>query len=301
MKIESASTGHTIALITVVIWGVTFVSTKMLLEDFTPLEILVFRFSIGFAALSLLYPHFSKNRDTRLELMFAGAGLCGVTMYFLFENIALTYTLITNVAIIVSLAPFFTAMLSRIFLKDEKLDKMFFIGFAVAMIGVVLISFNGNIEFEMDLTGDLLSVFAALAWAFYMVFMRKIGETEKNTIQNTRRAFFYGLLFMIPAMLFLPFEFDLGRFVDSENLFNILFLGLGASAMCFVSWNTALRVLGAAKTSVYIYLIPGVAIVFAALVLDETITIMAVCGAILTIAGLIISERKVERALYTEC
>jgi Permeases of the drug/metabolite transporter (DMT) superfamily len=300
LKIESASAGHTIALITVVIWGVTFVSTKMLLEDFTPLEILVFRFGIGFTALSLLYPHFSKNRNKQLELMFAGAGLCGVTLYFLFENIALTYTLITNVAIIVSLAPFFTAMLSRIFLK-EKLNKMFFVGFAVAMIGVVLISFNGNVEFEMNLTGDLLSVFAALAWAFYMVFMRKIGETEKNTIQNTRRAFFYGLLFMIPAMLFLPFELDLGRFVDSENVFNILFLGLGASAMCFVSWNTALKVLGAAKTSVYIYLIPAVAIVFAALVLDETITIMAVCGAILTIAGLVISEKKVEKTPHTEC
>ena len=300
MKIESASAGHTIALITVVIWGVTFVSTKMLLEDFTPLEILVFRFGIGFTALSLLYPHFSKNRNKQLELMFAGAGLCGVTLYFLFENIALTYTLITNVAIIVSLAPFFTAMLSRIFLK-EKLNKMFFVGFAVAMIGVVLISFNGNVEFEMNLTGDLLSVFAALAWAFYMVFMRKIGETEKNTIQNTRRAFFYGLLFMIPAMLFLPFDLDLGRFVDSENVFNILFLGLGASAMCFVSWNTALKVLGAAKTSVYIYLIPAVAIVFAALVLDETITIMAVCGAILTIAGLVISEKKVEKTPHTEC
>ena len=292
MKIESASAGHTIALITVVIWGVTFVSTKMLLDDFTPLEILVFRFSIGFAALSLLYPRLSKNRNKQLELMFAGAGLCGVTLYFLFENIALTYTLITNVAIIVSLAPFFTAMLSRIFLKDEKLGKMFFVGFAVAMIGVILISFNGNVELKMDLTGDLLSVFAALAWAFYMVFMRKIGETEKNTIQNTRRAFFYGLLFMIPAMLFLPFELDLGRFIDSENIFNILFLGLGASAMCFVTWNTALRVLGAARTSVYIYLIPAVAIIFAALVLDETITIMAVCGAILTVAGLVISERK---------
>ena len=292
MKIESASAGHTIALITVVIWGVTFVSTKMLLDDFTPLEILVFRFSIGFTALSLLYPRLSKNRNKQLELMFAGAGLCGVTLYFLFENIALTYTLITNVAIIVSLAPFFTAMLSRIFLKDEKLGKMFFVGFAVAMIGVILISFNGNVELKMDLTGDLLSVFAALAWAFYMVFMRKIGETEKNTIQNTRRAFFYGLLFMIPAMLFLPFELDLGRFIDSENIFNILFLGLGASAMCFVTWNTALRVLGAARTSVYIYLIPAVAIIFAALVLDETITIMAVCGAILTVAGLVISERK---------
>ena len=292
MKIESASAGHTIALITVVIWGVTFVSTKMLLDDFTPLEILVFRFSIGFAALSLLYPRLSKNRNKQLELMFAGAGLCGVTLYFLFENIALTYTLITNVAIIVSLAPFFTAMLSRLFLKDEKLGKMFFVGFAVAMVGVILISFNGNVELKMDLTGDLLSVFAALAWAFYMVFMRKIGETEKNTIQNTRRAFFYGLLFMIPAMLFLPFELDLGRFIDSENIFNILFLGLGASAMCFVTWNTALRVLGAARTSVYIYLIPAVAIIFAALVLDETITIMAVCGAILTVAGLVISERR---------
>jgi drug/metabolite transporter (DMT)-like permease len=75
-------------------------------------------------------------------------------------------------------------------------------------------------------------------------------------------------------------------------LFNIVFLGLGASALCFVTWNFAVKVLGAVKTSIYIYMIPVITVVTSVLVLRERITGMAAVGTLLTLVGLIISESK---------
>ena len=284
--------GHLLALITILIWGTTFVSTKVLLSDFTPIEILFFRFGIGLIVLILIFPRRLKGTSLGQEILFAGAGLCGVTLYFLFENIALTYTSVSNVGIIVSISPFVTAILSHWFLKDEKLRAAFFIGFIIAMIGIALISFNGSVILNLDPMGDLLAVSAAIVWAVYSIITRKISQYGHNVIQVTRRTFVYGLLFMLPALFLFPFEWGLQRFADPVNLLNILFLGLGASAMCFVSWNLAVKILGAVKVSAYIYLIPTVAIVTAMMVLNEAITWMVVLGAILTLSGLVISERR---------
>ena len=60
------------------------------------------------------------------EIIFVGAGLCGVCLYYLFENIALTYTQASNVSVIVSTAPLFVTIMAHFFLKEEKLQKYFF-------------------------------------------------------------------------------------------------------------------------------------------------------------------------------
>ena len=111
--------GHLTAALTILIWGTTFISTKVLLEDFQPIEILVFRFVIGFVLLLLLSPRKLKTTGTGEELLFAGAGLCGICLYYLLENIALTYTLASNVGVIISAAPFFTAILAHILMKEQ--------------------------------------------------------------------------------------------------------------------------------------------------------------------------------------
>ena len=72
---------------------------------------------------------------------------------------------------------------------------------------------------------------------------------------------------------------------------NLLFLGLGASALCFVTWNLAVKILGSVRTSVYIYMVPVITTVSSALVLKEPVTMTAVCGIALTLAGLFLSER----------
>lgn len=112
--------GHLAALFTILVWGTTFVSTKILLVDFSPIEILFIRFAMGLVALFLIAPKLLRWMGWRHERLFLLAGLFGVTLYYLLENIALTGTLATNVGVIVSVAPFFTAALERLVNKGSR-------------------------------------------------------------------------------------------------------------------------------------------------------------------------------------
>lgn len=282
--------GHIATLLTIFIWGTTFISTKILLVDFKPIEILFFRFLIGLIALLIIYPKRLKKTTKDQEITFALAGLCGVTLYFLLENIALTYSMASNIGVIISIAPFFTAILSDFVLKEKSLKSNFIIGFIAAMMGIALISFNGTSNFKLNPIGDVLALLAALVWAIYSVLTKKISEYGYNTIQVTRRIFIYGIAFMLIALVPFDFELNLNHFTNPVYLGNIIFLGLGASALCFVTWNVAVKILGAVKTSIYIYIVPIVTVVTSVIILNEQITLMSFIGTILTLIGLFLSQ-----------
>ncbi len=287
--------GHLVVIFTIIIWATTFISTKILLDYFAPIEILFYRILLGLIALFIVNPKFIKLKKPSHELLFAFAGLCGVCLYFLFENIALTYTFASNASIIVSTAPFFTAIVNHIFLKnDEKFSFNFFIGFIIAMTGIIIVSFNGT-KMQLNPLGDFLSLCAGLVWAFYCVATRKIASYGYNTIQSTRKIFSYGIVFILIATLKLGFNFDLTLFKNPVCLSNILFLGLGASALCFVTWNLAVKLIGAVKTSAYIYVQPVITVIASSIILHENITPLAVTGIVLILTGLVVSELKLKK------
>ena len=292
MAHSKAFAGHLASLFCILVWGTTFISTKVLLRAFSPVEILFFRFLLGYAALWLASPRFLRLTDRRQELLFACAGLCGVTLYFLLENIALTYTFASNVGVIVAISPFFAGLLAFWLLRAERPGLNFFLGFVAAMLGIGLISFSGSTQLQLNPVGDVLALLAGLSWAGYSILMRKLMALGYNSLLVTRRCFFYGLLFMLPALPFMNFSWGLERLADFTNSANLLFLGLGASALCFVAWTFAIQRLGAVKSCVYIYLVPVVTVVTAVLVLHERITLMAAGGTALTLLGLAISEMR---------
>lgn len=281
--------GHLIALFTVGVWGTTFIATKVLLQSFSPIEILFIRFLIGFLCLSAACPHCLRLKNKKQELYFAAAGLCGVTLYFLLENIALTYTMASNVGVIVAISPFFTALFSRIINPAQSLQPRFFAGFLLAIVGISVISFNGQ-ALSLNPKGDLLAAGAAIVWSIYTILTRKIGSYGYSVLQTTRHIFLYGLLLMLPALVLMDFHPQPALLLQPLNLANLLFLGLGASACCFASWNIAVNILGAIKTAIYIYLIPVISVIFSAWLLQEPITPLALCGMFCTLLGLIISE-----------
>lgn len=129
-------------------------------------------------------------------------------------------------------------------------------------------------------------------WSLYAVFTKKIGELGYNVIQTTRRTFFYGIIFMIPALFFLDFNLNFENFKDFSYVFNICFLEFGASAVCFVTWNNAVNLIGAVKTSAYIYAVPVLTITISAIVLHEEITKQVIIGAGLALLGLFVSQIK---------
>ncbi len=292
----------------VFIWGITFVNTKYLLNDFSAFEILVIRFLFAYIGLCIFCPHKIHIVNKYHELLFAAAGFSGVALYQFLENIAINYTSASNVSIIVSICPFFTALTAQLFLKEKNLSIKFFFGFITAMIGVILVSFNGTLLFRFNPKGDILALIAAISWGFYSLFISKINKSGYHGIAATRHIFFYALIFMGLFLIFnevfptlhhnqtvninLSYSINKTRFSSISNWLNLLFLGIGASAFCFVAWNTACNLIGTVRTTVGIYLIPVVTISFAFLFLHESISLMGIIGAILTISGLVISEWK---------
>ena len=129
------------------------------------------------------------------------------------------------------------------------------------MIGIVLITLNGKFVLSVNPLGDLLAVFACLFWACYSILTKRSSNYGYNIILLTRRFFFYGLIFMLPVLYLFDFKWNFSRFNQPINLLNILFLGVGASAICFASWNYAVKLVGAVKISIYIYLVPILTII----------------------------------------
>ena len=289
---NKTAAGHIGALICAIVWGTTFVSTKILLEDFTPIEILFLRFVMGLIALKIASPKRMKTEGWKEEKWYILAGVSGVTLYYFMENLALVHTLASNVSVIVSAAPFFTALMAMFFIKDEKPKSNFFIGFVFAMLGIALISFPGSGELHFSPLGDLVALAAAFFWGIYSVALKKITAYERSMTAVTKRIFFWGLLFMLPVLGVTGFAPSISQILEPVNLFNLVFLGLGASAFCFAAWNYAIERLGALKSSVYIYLVPVITLISAFFILGERITRWGAVGTAFTLLGLILSEYK---------
>ena len=130
---KTKAAGHLAAIFTMLIWGTTFISTKVLLEDLSPLEILVLRFVAGYIFLWIIRPVPLKAGSLKQEGIMIVAGITGIGIYYLMENIALTLTQASNISVIVSIAPIFTGILAHFFLEGEKMKKSIVLGFVCAM------------------------------------------------------------------------------------------------------------------------------------------------------------------------
>ena len=303
--------GYALASITIFFWGITFICTKALLKDFSSLEILFFRFLAAYIGLWLIRPKVQKI-ERRDNILFILAGLSGVVLYQFTENMAINFTNASNVSVIVSICPLFTAIIAQYFLKENHLNLWFLLGFIISIFGVALVCFNGKIELELNPKGDLLALFAGICWGFYSLFVSLINKKNYDPVCATRRVFFYAVLFMLPLMaagyaisqsgaqgdfaasMFVSIDkaVNAQRFSKPMNWVNLLFLGVIASGFCFSAWNKTCEILGTVKVTCGIYLIPVVTIIFAFFTLGEKITLLGAIGALLTIIGLFISEKK---------
>ena len=273
----------------ILMWGITFISTKILLNDFSPIEILFTRFLLGLILLMIIYPKNNKIYSKKEELLFALTGLSGVTLYYLFENIALNYSLASNVGILVAIGPLFTGIFAAIFLK-EKLKPNFFVGFIFAIIGIAIITFNGKFVLKINPIGDMFALLAAVMWGLYSVLVKIMGDLGHRSITITKKTFIYGIIFMLPIMFLMKFNVSINDYLKPINLINFIFLSFVACTLCFITWAYSTRILGAVKNNTYIYIIPIITLIASKIVLNENITIFAVIGVALILLGVIISE-----------
>ena len=288
-------TGHLAALFTIIVWGTTVISSTKLLEGgLSPAEVIICRFFLAFVLLNIIYPPRLKFESIKRESMYAIAGLLGVTLYFFLEIVALKYTKAANVSVIFATSPFFCGIFSLFSKKADKPKFNFFVGFLLAITGVILVTFEDGFTFDLNVTGALFAIGSAVSWGLYSLLSKVIGTYNHNVIQTTRRIFIYGLIFMIPTVFI--FDIDVNHIkllADKEILFNLLYLGLCASGICFLTWSHATNTLGPVKATTYIYGTPLVTIVFSYIFLkSQTLTTQLMIGAALIIAGLVISVTK---------
>lgn len=297
---------YILAAFCILVWGVSFICTKYLLRTFSSLEILILRFVTGYIAFCIISPKPLKTSGIKEELLFMGAGICGITIYQFVENIAIYFTAANNVSIILSTCPMFTAIIAAIFLHEKTITKNFILGFVIAMTGIVLVTLNGSSEFSLSPKGDLLALGSAICWGFYSLFVSKINSLGHGNFASTRRIFFWALIFMIPLAVyglvfggkstsinFCPAE-NTARWSDWKNILNLVILGVFASSLAFVAWNKTCKALGTVKTTAAIYMVCVVTIIFSFIFLGEKISLAGLFGTFLTILGLFISEKKTE-------
>ena len=290
--------GHILALFTIFVWGSTFSSTKILLEDFNAIEILFIRFFIAYIVLFVLHYKSLGFLGRNLEFLFFLAGLCGACFYFLLENIALGYTSASNASLLVAIIPLFTVFLGFI-LYRKPITKLFLFGTMLAFVGVAFVVLRG--EWHFSFIGDVLCILAGLMWSFYTLIIDKVFLRCKSesSLAITKKIFFYGLVCIFPLWLWqstiqynaLGIDSFLQRFTNPYNLLNLAFLGCVASAICYLTWNTALNILGALKASVYLYAVPVIGVFVATISLGETVTLSMIVGGFLVLFGLFISQR----------
>lgn len=309
---ESKLKYHFLAFLVVAVWGITFISTKVLIrEGLHPSQIFAIRFAIAYAGIWSLCLGKEENKrlftgSLRDEIILLFLGISGGSLYFLAENTALACTQACNVAFIVCSAPLFTTCFTILIKKAFKGDLVddledvsgrwtLLIGSIMAIGGMAAVLFDGN-AVQFSVKGDLLALVAAVCWAMYSILMGQM-TIRYGTVFATRKVFFYGLITILPFII--GKNLDFSSFANIKVWGNLLFLSVFASLICFVVWNKVIPHLGNITATNYVYLNPFFTLVFAVILLGETMTFQsgAGCAAILTgvIIGGIQPKKKVNR------
>ena len=300
---------HVLAIVIVAIWGLTFISTKVLLmAGLSPEEIFLVRFSIAYFGMWLfcLWGRGSDASRTgsqsgqspaRLfcnslkdELLLVLAGVMGGSLYFWSENTALQYTMASNVSFIVCTTPLVTAILNAA-VRRERIGRLTLLGGCLSLVGIGMIAFSGGEGFHLSFLGDALAMLASLTWAIYTVVTNGLLKKYPSALIS-RKVFFYGMLTIVPVLLVKGWTFPAGRFLEPKVLLNTLFLGVVASLACYALWNSVIKRLGTVGSSNYIYLNPLFTLIAAALLLGERLTPVAIAGCLITLIGVWTASRS---------
>ena len=282
---------HLGALVAVTMWGVSFVSTKVLLDNgMNPVEVYVYRFIIAYMLVLCFCHKRLMSHSWRDEMLFAVCGLCAGSIYFIAENTALEYTLVSNVSLLTSTSPLIVVLLVAILYKNDRPNRGVVIGSLVAFFGVACVIFNSSFNLEIRPLGDFLSLGAAFGWAIYSLVLKKLNVVYDAWFV-TRKTFFWGIVTALPFLLFEPSLMSLGEIVDKPVVLgNLLFLAIGASVIGYIMWARSVKNLGAVKSNNYLYFQSIVTLVVSAVWLHERVSFVGYAGCALILLGLWLSD-----------
>lgn len=284
------------AVFTVVIWGGTFIATKIALQEVSPATIVWLRFALGVLILGatvFLRKQFAIPERSEWAY-FALLGFIGVTFHQWLQANGLKTAQATTTAWIVATTPVFIALLGWLVLK-EKLGWVRAGGIALAAFGVLLIVSKGNLGAlftgQEGTIGDLLILISAPNWAIYTVLSRR----ELARHPAARMMFYVMLLGWIFTTVWIfgfgPGLREIGR-LDLKGWSAILLLGIFGSGLAYIAYYDALQVLPASQLGVFLNIEPLVTTLLAAPLLGEPITFIVLFGGAIIILGIYLVNRN---------
>ncbi|MBZ4654261.1 MAG: hypothetical protein JG781_1600 [Peptococcaceae bacterium] len=277
---------HLGLLLTTTIWAGTFINIKVALLQVPPNTLAFLRFVIASLALGFYikykgYPLIPRKDWPRVAL----CGLTGITLYNFLQNQGLRYAGSTDAAILASMAPVFMALLAWLYLK-EKISSRQVAGIIMAFTGSVLVATKGSLASltlnPTQLLGDFLILITGISWAIYSTSVKKLLDCYPVT-SVLAYCTFAGTIFLAPLVL-LEYPVNLAA-VDFWGWLNIVYMGLMASTLAYLLWNAGLAKVPAVTAGAYLYLLPVIAAVIAAVFLQETPGLFTIVGGLLALVG----------------
>ncbi len=284
------------ALFTVVIWGGTFIATKIALQEVSPATVVWLRFAMGVAILGgavALRKQFALPEPNEWAY-FALLGFIGVAFHQWLQANGLRTAQATTTAWIVATTPVFIALLGWSVLR-EKLSWFQMGGITLAALGVLLIVSKGNLGAlftdGVGTTGDLLILISAPNWAIYTILSRR-GLARHPAARMMFYVMLCGWLFTTIWLLgFGPGLHEVSR-LDLRGWIAVLGLGIFGSGLAYIAYYDALQVLPASQLGVFLNIEPLVTTLLAAPFLGETITFIVLFGGAIIILGIYLVNRK---------
>jgi drug/metabolite transporter (DMT)-like permease len=283
------------AFVAIAVWGASFVATKIVLRELSPVPIIIVRFALGItvlAAIVLLKREWERPRGT-LGLArshdwgwFLLLGFNGIFVHQLLQVNGLESTSATNTGWMVALIPVFTALLARLFMQ-ESFGPARIAGLMLALVGTLLVVSRGEIGSGAiglpAARGDLLVFLGAINWAIFSVLSKRVLANYSPAFAMTV-TMSLGWLMLLPLFILSAGWRDFPA-VSMEAWLALLFLGLLSSGVAYVFWYDALGAASAGQVASFLYVEPLVTLVIAMLILNETPTMATLSGGGLILAG----------------
>jgi drug/metabolite transporter (DMT)-like permease len=278
------------------LWAVSFVATKIALGVIPPLTVVSLRLliaSIFFLPLLALTGRWRRVTDGTTLLKLFGLSLFGAGLHYGFQTVGLQTTNASNASVYVATGPITILLLAVIFL-GERLNARKILGILIAIAGVLVVMGLDTIAgFKLDgnLVGDILVFASIVMWGCFTVFGKKLTD-QLGALTVTASVTLIGATWMAPVGWFEAQRtgFKLAEITPTAWT-AVVFLGAACNFLAVLLYFTALQATESQKVGVYLYAIPPMTAVAAAVVLGEPITLGLVVGTVLVIAGVSLTER----------
>ncbi len=278
----------------VVVWGASFIATKVVLREVSPVTVVWLRFGIGVLVLGLinrLRGHI--NLPTRSDaLYFALLGFIGITFHQWLQSTGLLSAQASTTAWIVATTPIFMALLGWSLLH-EKLVLSQVAGIGLAAVGVLLVVSGGDFASlgigRIGAPGDILILVSAANWAVFSALSSRGLERHPGPWMLLY-VMGFGWLFTTILLLTGPGLSEI-RHLGPFGWLGVAFLGLACSGLAYIFWYDGLQAIQSSQVGVFLYLEPLVAVLVAALVLGEPILLVSLLGGATILLGVWLVNR----------